>query len=77
MNYEKDIQLLKEQIDKAQMNKVRAETRLEALEKEKEEILQEMAQFGIKPEELDSEIEKLEAEIQTLLSEAQNLLPKE
>ena len=46
MNYEKDIKILKERIDRAQIDKVRAETRLEQLEKERDALLPRCRSMG-------------------------------
>lgn len=77
MNYEQDIKRLKERIDRAQIDKVRAETRLEQLEKEKEALLTEMNEYGVTPDALDAEIDRLEKEVASLLEQAAELLPKE
>lgn len=77
MNYEQEIKTLKDRIDRAQIDKVRAETRLEQLEKEKEALLAEMSEYGVHPDTLDTEIARLEKEVGDLLQEASELLPKE
>ncbi|MDI9502030.1 MAG: hypothetical protein GX291_08420 [Tissierellia bacterium] len=77
MNYEKDIKILKERIDRAQIDKVRAETRLEQLEKERDALLAEMQEYGIKPEDLDKEIARLDKEVGDLLQKAAELLPED
>lgn len=77
MNYENEIKNLKDRIDRAQMNKVRAETRLEQLEKEKDALLAEMKEYGVEPDTLEQEIQRLEQELATLLQQANDLLPKE
>lgn len=77
MKYENEIKILKERIDRAQIDKVRAETRLEQLEKEKDELLAEMKEYGVAPDTLDQEIDRLETELAGLLQEAARLLPED
>ena len=65
---------LKRQIEQGKTEKTRAEANLESLEKQRAEIEAELAEMGVKPDELDSEIEKLRGEIEAGLSEAERLL---
>jgi len=65
---------LKRQIEQGKSEKVRAETNLEALEKQRKEIEAELAELGVKPDHLDAEIEKLRDEIDAGLAEAEGLL---
>lgn len=68
------LESLKSQIEQGKSEKVRAETNLESLNKQKAEIYAELAELGVKPEKLDAEIEKLKAEIEAGLAEAEGLL---
>ncbi|MFA5577204.1 MAG: hypothetical protein WCZ27_10465 [Tissierellaceae bacterium] len=77
MDYEKDLNLLRDNLEKAKNLKYKAEARLEQLNQQEEEITNELSKLGIKPEELESEIEKLTKEIQDLFNEANKLLPKD
>lgn len=77
MNYEKELNSLKNNLDKAKSLKYRAEARLEQLKKQEEDIIDELNELGVNPDELDSEIEKLSREIETLFKEANRLLPKD
>lgn len=77
MNYENELKDLKDNLEKAKNLKYRAEARLEQLNKQEEEIILELKELGIKPENLESEINKLTADIQTLFKEANELLPKD
>ncbi|NEU29300.1 hypothetical protein GN156_00680 [bacterium LRH843] len=68
---------MKKAIDKARDMRYRAEVKLEELENQKNRLLAELEELGVKPEQLDEEIERLEREIQTSLSETWELIPKE
>ncbi|WP_422486782.1 hypothetical protein [Gudongella sp. DL1XJH-153] len=77
MDYEKDLNDLKENLEKAKNLKYRAEARMEQLKKQEDEIISELNKLGVKPEMLDQEIIKLKNEIESLLKEANELLPKD
>lgn len=77
MNYEKELSSLKESLEKAKNLKYKAEARLEQLNKQEEEIIDELKKLGVKPENLDKEIEKLSSDIENLFIEANNLIPKD
>lgn len=71
------LESLKSQIEQGKSEKVRAETNLESLEKQRKEIVAELAELGVKPDQLDQEIERLKSEIEAGLSEAEGLLRPE
>jgi chromosome segregation ATPase len=75
-DYEKTIGQIKENLDKAKNMRIRAEAKLEQLNRQKQDILKEIETLGIKPEVLDSEIERLKKEIEELIDKATELLPK-
>lgn len=77
MNYEKELNILRDNLDKAKSLKYRAEARLEQLKKQEEEIIRELSELGIKPENLENEIKRLTEEIDSLFAEANSLLPKD
>lgn len=77
MNYEKELNNLKESLEKAKNLKYKAEARLEQLNQQEEEIINELKDLGVKPEELETEINKLTSEIDKLFKEANQLLPKD
>lgn len=76
-DYEKELRNLKENLEKAKSLKYKAEARLEQLNKQQEEIIQELKNLGVNPDELDAEIEKLTKEIEELFNESNKLLPKD
>jgi chromosome segregation ATPase len=73
--YEKEINIIKENLDKAKSLRIRAEARLEQLNKQKQEILKELLELGVKPEELENEISRLKSEIETFIKSANDLIP--
>ncbi|HYF91192.1 MAG TPA: hypothetical protein VD969_02990 [Symbiobacteriaceae bacterium] len=74
---EKRIAELKEQIEKAKQLKYKYEARLDELQRQKERLLQELADLKVHPEELDGEISRLRTEVESLLREAASLLPSD
>lgn len=75
MDYEKELNNLKNNLEKAKSLKYRAEARLEQLKKQEEDLINELNELGVDPKDLDSEIEKLTNEMNALLKEANRLLP--
>ncbi|HHY20795.1 MAG TPA: hypothetical protein GX525_02710 [Bacilli bacterium] len=74
---EQELTRLKEAIDKGKDMRYRAEAKLEELENQKQRLLAELAELGVKPEELDGEIARLEQEIDNGLRETWAKIPKE
>lgn len=77
MDYEKELNLLKENLEKAKSLKYRAEARLEQLKQQEDDIIKELKELGVKPEDLEMEIENLTTDINKLFIEANELLPKD
>ncbi len=77
MDYSKEINELKVKLDDSKIKRARAETTLEGLNNQKNELLEEVKLLGIEPENLELEIKNLENEIDGLLFEASKLLPKD
>lgn len=77
MDYEKELNDLKENLEKAKSLKYKAEARLEQLNQQEEEIIKELKSMGIEPDELESEISKLTDDVNSLFKEANELLPKD
>jgi len=76
-DYEKELNNLKQNLERAKTLKYKAEVRLEQLTQEKEKIIKELKELGVNPEDLDMEIEKLENEINNLFKDANELLPRD
>ncbi|AGB41540.1 hypothetical protein Halha_1602 [Halobacteroides halobius DSM 5150] len=74
-DYKKQINQLKDKLDKANRKKAVAEDRLDNLKEKKKELLKQIEDYGIKPEELEDEIKELENKLQASLAKAQELLP--
>ena len=73
MDYEKELNLLKDNLEKAKSLKYRAEARLDQLKLQEEEIIKELQDLGVKPEDLETEIKNLTEEINKLFTEANEL----
>ena len=74
MNINDRFNSIKERLDKAKEDKNRAEIALENLEKQKEDILNQLKGLNIDPENLESEIIKLQNQIEQDLQKAEELL---
>ena len=77
MDYEKELNQLKLDLDKAKTLKYKAEARLEQLKRQEDQIIEELKLLGVKPEDLDNEIDTLKAKIEELLTKANEMLPKD
>lgn len=77
MDYEKELSQLKENLEKAKSIKYRAEARLEQLKRQEDEIIKELNELGVNPQDLDTEINRLSTEINKLFKEANELLPRD
>ncbi|NLW42665.1 MAG: hypothetical protein GXY89_05960 [Tissierellia bacterium] len=77
MNYEEELKKLKYDIDRANALKNKAAANLEVLENQESQILEELKQLGVEPENLDSTIENLKKEIEEMLNEANSLMPRD
>lgn len=77
LEQEKELGILKENLEKIKSLKYRAEARIEQLQKRKEEILEEIKGLQVDPDNLEEEIGKLEGEIASLLEEAKRYLPSD
>lgn len=76
-NYEKELNILKENLEKAKSLKYKAEARLEQLNNQQQEIIKELKELGVDPNELEDEIKKLTEDIEKLFKEANELMPKD
>lgn len=77
MDPEKQIQELKVKIDKAKELRYKAEARLEQLQRQRQQYLDELVILQVTPETLDQEIEKLSKEIMDLIDKAKDLIPND
>lgn len=74
MDYTNRLEALKDSLDKAKLNKVKYEERLNILLNDRENILKEIKALGIEPENLEAEIKNLENKIATDINKAEELL---
>lgn len=65
---------LKAHIEAGKAEKAKAEANIETYTKQREEVVAQLAELGVTPENLDEEIERLEQEIEFRLSRAEVLL---
>ena len=77
MNYEKELNALRDNLEKAKSLKYKAEARLEQLNNQEQEIISELKDLGVNPKDLEKEIKNLTEEIDKLFKEADVLLPKD
>ena len=63
MDYTNRLEALKDSLDKAKLNKVKYEERLNILLNDRENIIKEIKALGIEPENLEAEIKNLENKI--------------
>lgn len=75
MDYDAKLSQLKKQLENAKTERTRAETKLESLNKQRDDLLNEFKELGINPENAENEIEKLKEDIDKLIGEAEELLP--
>lgn len=74
MDYTNRLEALKDSLDKAKLNKVKYEERLNILLNDRENIIKEIKALGIEPENLEAEIKNLENKIATEITKAEELL---
>ena len=77
MEYEKELSDLKISLEKSKTLKYKAEARLEQLKRQEEELIKELNNLGVNPEDLDKEIKVLTNEIDELFLKSNELLPKD
>lgn len=65
---------LKAQIEKGKVEKARAEANMAMYEKQRDEIIAQLAELGVTPENVDAEIARLDKEIVENLARAEQLL---
>lgn len=74
MDYTNRLEALKDSLDKAKLNKVKYEERLNILLNDRENIIKEIKALGIEPENLEAEIKNLENKIASEIIKAEELL---
>lgn len=74
MDYTNRLEALKDSLDKAKLNKVKYEERLNILLNDRDNIIKEIKALGIEPENLEAEIKNLENKIANEITKAEELL---
>ena len=74
MDYTNRLEALKDSLDKAKLNKVKYEERLNILLNDRENIIKEIKALGIEPENLEAEIKNLENKIASEITKAEEIL---
>ncbi|MCX7885385.1 MAG: hypothetical protein N2448_10230 [Caloramator sp.] len=77
MSYEIKLNELKNKIEVYKNKKIKAETRLEQLQIQKDAIIKELDDLGVTPENLENEINKLDNEIKELIDKIESMLPSD
>ena len=76
MDIKNRIEVAKINLKKAENAKTVKETQKAAAEKQRDEVVNKMAQEGVTPETVGEEVAKLEAEIAENLTKIEGLIPK-
>ena len=74
MDYTNRLEALKDSLDKAKLNKVKYEERLNILLNDRDNIIKEIKALGIEPANLEAEIKNLENKIASEITKAEELL---
>lgn len=74
-DYEREISTLKRAIKDAENKRVKAQTEIEMLTRQKEELISEIKDLGVNPEDLEEEIQKLEEQLNSKLDELNSMIP--
>ena len=74
MDYTNRLEALKDSLDKAKLNKVKYEERLNILLNDRENIIKEIKALGIEPENLEAEKKNLENKKASEITKAEKLL---
>lgn len=76
MEIKNRIEIAKVNLRKAENAKIQAETQKSAAEKSLQEVVTKMAENGVTPETIDTEIKKLEDQINKDLETIESLIPE-
>ena len=76
MDIKNRIDVAKINLKRAEQTKTIKETQKAAAEKQRDEVIEKMAQEGVTPETVADEVARLEAEIQEGLTKVEGLIPK-
>ena len=68
---------LENKVNSLKEKKIRSEEQLKSLRKQKDEVITELAEFGVAPKDLDAAINTLTEQIQTKLSNIDAQIPED
>lgn len=74
MDNKRRIELIQTEIEKARVEKIKAEQSIEFLEKEIKKIHEEMEELGVNESNIDETIQKLEKDIEDELSKLESIV---
>lgn len=75
MDIKNRIEVAKANLKRAEQTKTVKETQKKAAEQQRDDVIAKMAEAGVTPETVTTEIAKLEAEIQDGLTKVEGLIP--
>lgn len=75
VQYEKQINYLKDALRRSRDLRERALSQKELLEQQRDKLYQKAAEYGVKPEELDGKIAALREEMDRLLEDVHKMIP--
>lgn len=73
--YEDRLNKITDSINKAKTVRIRAEAKLEALTKQKQEIITELKKINVDPDKLEEVIADLKNEIESMLDKVDKMIP--
>lgn len=74
MNYQEELEQIKEEVESKKSEKIRLEEKKKQLETEQQEIIEELASEGLTPEKLQEQIDILTKEIEEGITNCQEIL---
>ncbi|NLM06204.1 MAG: hypothetical protein GX219_04715 [Tissierellia bacterium] len=77
MNFSDKLNALKDKLEKAKIERTKAQTLLDSLEERQKELNDEIIKMGIWPENLEEAVKELETKISSLLDEAEKAMKGE
>lgn len=74
---EEQMQKIKQRLEQAKSDRIRAEARMDQLKQEEQQLLKECEKLGVQPEQLADEIARLENELNEEMAKIWEMLPAE
>lgn len=76
MDIKDRIEKAKERLEAAERAKTKAETQLEAVQKQCDEVVEEMKKLGVTPDSIEAEITRLSESVEENLKNVENNIPE-